>query len=100
MKKDKSSAMNPLKIRILIMILGLITFISLNSCQKRAVCPAYQHIDPTKKNINMSAEKFVNTTKNMTEAERKKDIEKRKSAELNQVHNRKKSLNLFPSHMR
>jgi hypothetical protein len=72
----------------------------LSSCYKRAVCPAYQHIDPTRKNVNMSKEKFVNSTMNMTNAERKKDIEKRKNAELNQVHNRKKSLNLFPAHMR
>jgi len=92
--------MNPLKSRILIMMFGLITFISLNSCQKRAVCPAYQHVDPTRKNVNMSKEQFVNSKRNMTEAERKKDIEKRKNAELNQVHNRKNSLNLFPSHMR
>jgi hypothetical protein len=81
-------------------LFSLILIALLTSCQKRAVCPAYQHIDPTKKNVNMSKEKFVNSTQHMTDAQRKQDIEKRKNLELNAKHNRKNASNLFPSHMR
>jgi hypothetical protein len=78
----------------LVIILG-------NSCQRAATCPAYSSVDPSKSNINMSKEKFVNAeVKPKTPEDNKKEVEKRKNAELNKKYNRKKSTNLFPSYMR
>ena len=78
----------------LVLILG-------NSCQRAATCPAYSSVDPSKSNINMSKEKFVNAeVKPKTPEDNKKEVEKRKNAELNKKYNRKKSTNLFPSYMR
>ena len=78
----------------LVLILG-------NSCQRAAICPAYSSVDPSKSNINMSKEKFVNAeVKPKTPEYNKKEVEKRKNAELNKKYNRKKSTNLFPSYMR
>lgn len=72
-----------------------------NSCQRAATCPAYYSVDPSKSNINMSKEKFVNAeVKPKTPEDNKKEVEKRKNAELNKKYNRKKSTNLFPSYMR
>lgn len=78
----------------LVLILG-------HSCQRAATCPAYSSVDPSKSNINMSKEKFVNAeVKPKTPEDNKKEVEKRKNAELNKKYNRKKSTNLFPSYMR
>jgi hypothetical protein len=78
----------------LVIILG-------NSCQRAATCPAYSSVDPSKSNINMSKEKFVNAeVKPKTPEDNKKEVEKRKNDELNKKYNRKKSTNLFPSYMR
>jgi hypothetical protein len=81
-------------------LLILVLILSLSGCHRRATCPAYSHIDPSHKNINQSFEGFVNTKMNMTDEQRKRYIEFRKRKELKNVHHRKNSLNLFPSHMR
>ena len=72
-----------------------------SSCQRTASCPAYHSVDPSKAALNMSKEKFMNPDlKEKTPEDNKKDVEKRKNAELNKRYNRKKAHNLFPAYMR
>jgi hypothetical protein len=72
-----------------------------SSCQRQASCPAYNSVDPSKSNVSMSKEKFMNSElKAKTPEENKKEVEKKKKEQLNTTHNRKKSSNLFPSYMR
>ncbi len=90
---------NILKITIIFSLLFL--SFSLSSCRRNASCPAYHSVDPSKSNLNMSKEKFVNADiKEKTAEDNKKEVEKRKKAELNKKYNRKKSTNLFPKYMR
>jgi hypothetical protein len=89
-----------LKKSILVLTATVLLF-SGYSCQRAATCPAYSSVDPSKSNINMSKEKFVNAeVKPKTPEDNKKEVEKRKKDELNKKYNRKKSTNLFPSYMR
>lgn len=93
--------MNTFLKKSFLILTATLVLILVNSCQRAATCPAYSSVDPSKSNINMSKEKFVNAeVKPKTPEDNKKEVEKRKNAELNKKYNRKKSTNLFPSYMR
>jgi hypothetical protein len=72
-----------------------------SSCQRTASCPAYHSVDPSKAALNMSKEKFMNPDIKKDPEDNKKEVEKRKNAELKAKTRRgKKPYNLFPSYMR
>ena len=88
-------------IKFTLLLSSLIMLVGFSSCRRNATCPAYHSVDPSKSNLNMSKEKFVNAeVKEKTPEDNKKEVKKRKKDELNKKYNRKKSTNLFPSYMR
>ena len=92
--------MNNLQKNLILLFIASITLIFGSSCKRTASCPAYHSVDPTKSNLSMSKEKFMNPVLSEKPEDNKKDVDKRKKAELSKTYNRKKSYNLFPAYMR